>query len=103
MPDHWLGFGQEYILLERVLGGDRLGRPVGYDWVLVDSPGEFVEALPVAAEMCSQLFESASAYLSDQTQSKLCKFLLRHVADSWNAADRQGGKEVFDLGGLDYK
>jgi hypothetical protein len=44
--------------------------------------------------MCPQLFESASAYLSYRTQSKL---LHRHYADSWNAADRQGGREVNDL------
>ena len=51
-PDHWFGLGQQYILLKGILGGDRLGRPVGYDRVLVDSPRQFVEALPVAAKMC---------------------------------------------------
>src|SRR5580658_4934125 len=101
--DHWLGLGQQYILLERILGGDRLGRPVGYDWDFVDSPCQFVEALSVAAKMRSQLFESACPYLSDQTQSELSKLLLRHLANSWNAADRQRCKEVFDLGGLDHK
>jgi hypothetical protein len=35
--------------------------------------------------------------------TKLSKLPLRHLANSWNAADKHGRKEILDLGGLDHE
>jgi hypothetical protein len=42
-PDHRLGFGNRYVMLERVLGGDGFGRPVGNYFARVNAAGEFME------------------------------------------------------------
>ena len=62
-----------------------------------------LKALAITAEAGLQLFKSAGAQFSDQAQTKCGELLLRDLADSWNAANRQWCKEVFHFGRLNNK
>src|SRR5690242_13578425 len=78
--NHWLCFGEWYIMFKSVLSGDRFCGPVGNDMAVIDAAGKFVQSLSVTAEIFFQRREIEVAELLDCFHSKFLQPLSGHFA-----------------------
>src|ERR1700733_9043220 len=103
MANQRLGFRQRYIALEGVFGGNRLRRPIGDDWVVVDASSQFIQSLAVAAESFFKRRLFHGAQIAHRAYSDPVKLLFSYLAYAGNATDRQRQQESAYVLRLDYE
>ena len=87
-------------MFECVFGGDGFGWTIRDDWIVVETAGQLVQTLAVAAEVVLQDRDFCVSQLAHRSDSEPLEMLFGDPADSGNAADGKGCEERFYLFGL---